>query len=130
MRRKSNFLRVFRKFYSILGKKLSSQEALNEVKMMNFKIHPLSGNFDNSVFLNRDFIDLLWNLGKIEELFKQVFSELSPQDKRIFLKIFKNFSDILQKKFYFTDFSGGKISSQSSPVLEIEVFRENIRIKN
>jgi len=130
MRKKSNILRVFKKFYSILGKKPSGQEAINEVKMMNFKIHPLSGKFDNSLLLNKDFIDLLWNLGKTEELFKQVFSELSPQDKRVFLRLFENFSDILQEKFYFADFSDDKNSSQSSPILEIEVFRENITIKN
>jgi len=130
MGKKSNFLKLFKKFYSILGKQPSGQRALNEVKMMNFKIHPLSGNLDNSLILNNDFIELLWNLGKAEELFKQFFNKLSPQDKKTFLKMFENFSDILQKKFYFTNFSAEKISSQSSPTLEIEVFRENITIKN
>jgi hypothetical protein len=47
MRKKSNLASIFKKLYSILTKKPPLQKMIKDIKMMNFKIHPISGNIED-----------------------------------------------------------------------------------
>jgi CRISPR/Cas system-associated protein endoribonuclease Cas2 len=129
MRKKSNLASIFKKLYSILTKKPPLQKMIKDIKMMNFKIHPISGNIEDLRLYNKEFAKLLWYLGKAEEAINEDFDKLTQEDKIIFLQAWENFSSKLQKNFFNTRLNQDRVSF-GNILLEIEIFKDNSLVNN
>ena len=87
--------------------------------MMDFKIHPVSGDISQIGLNNKKLLETVWSLGKLDELFQKEYSHLSAKDKNVFVRIF----DGLYRQFQ------TELSVNSTPVLEMEIFREKLSLK-
>ena len=121
MRKKQNrdVLAIINDFQKIIDKKPSMPQMLEEVQMMDFKIHPVSGDIFQIGLNNKKLVETVWSLGKLDELFQKEYSHLSAKDKNVFVRIF----DGLYQRFQ------TELSANSAPVLEMEIFREKLSLK-
>ena len=53
---------------TVIANKPSLEIMLDEIKMMNFKIRPLSGDFSFINGMDSKLIEMIWNLGKLDQL--------------------------------------------------------------
>jgi hypothetical protein len=99
-----------------------------EIRMMNFKIKPLQGDFSRVNFNDRTLIEILWSLGKMDEFFQTQFPSLKVGQRRTFYRYF----DSLQRKFQDDlnrlNLREGHGTAKPS-VLEMEIFKERNRKK-
>lgn len=96
---------------------------LDEIKMMNFKIRPLSGDFSLINGMDSKLIEMIWNLGKLDQLYREKENLLKSKDRKLFMKFFESIHEKFQK-----DLGNLKIKNneqnEPSNILEMEVYRE------
>src|SRR5690606_33448009 len=74
------------------------EEMMSEVRMMNFKVRPVYGNISKLNLSNREFINALWSLGKLDEFFKDEFPNVEDEDREIFFKLVDDMRVSLQQQ--------------------------------
>ncbi len=108
---------------TVMAKKPSLEIMLDEIKMMNFKIRPLSGDFSIINGMDSKLIEMIWNLGKLDQLYREKESLLKLKDRKLFMKFFESVHDKFQKDLGLLRLVNDEQAEQSN-VLEMEVFRE------
>lgn len=121
-------LQVLANFKKILDHKPSVDHMYNEVLMMKFKIKPLQGDISLFNVKNSRLIEVLWSLGKLDELFQKEYRKLSLAEQEIFFKAFDEVHRKLQGELNGINLKTEQLS-RLSPVVEMEIFKENLQKK-
>ena len=124
MKKNNDVIEIFTNFQKQLNHKPSMTQMYDEIRMMKFKIRPMQGDILNVNLQNPDFIETLWSLGKLDEIFQKEYRHLSTKNKQVFFRIFDNIYQKLQSGLNKIRLRPEKISNLSS-VLEMEIFKEN-----
>jgi len=119
-------LRSFQK--NIIEKKPTLTQMWQEVRMMEFKIKPIQGDIWRINFQDKEFIEALWNLGKLEEFFQKNYQQLKPSDKKIFFNFFDKLYQRYQKQLNRLRLKKDRKLIPYS-VLEMEIFRVKKQVK-
>lgn len=124
----TDVLKLFDTFQKSLQQKPSYKQMMDEVRMMKFKVRPMQGDVLLFNMLDERFIEALWNLGKLDELFQNQYQKLSQKNKQLFFRIFDSMYEKLQSELNKINLRRVK-TSNISPVLEIEIFKERAKKK-
>lgn len=108
---------------TVIANKPSLEIMLDEIKMMNFKIRPLSGDFSVINGMDSKLIEMIWNLGKLDQLYREKENLLKSKDRKLFMKFFESLHEKFQKDLGFMKLKNVE-ESEPSNILEMEVFRE------
>lgn len=111
---------------TVMANKPSLDIMMDEIKMMNFKIRPLSGDFSVINGMDSKLIEMIWNLGKLDQLYREKENLLKSKDRKLFLKFFESVHEKFQKDLGLLKLVNNE-QLDSSNVLEMEVFRETPR---
>jgi len=111
---------------TVIANKPSLEVMLDEIKMMNFKIRPLSGDFSVINGMDSKLIEMIWNLGKLDQLYREKENLLKSKDRKLFMKFFESLHEKFQKDLGFMKLKNVE-QSEPSNILEMEVFRESPR---
>lgn len=123
MNKKNKFLLVLKKIKEILNKDYPLKKKYQEVQLMGFKIHPLFGNIELLKDKEKEFIDSLWQIGKIEEIIAKNYKEISIEELNIILQMIdflKNNNPFIIKEQKLTDKSG----KENKLDLEMEIYQD------
>ncbi len=116
-------LEIVSRFQKTLMNKPTQAQMLDEIRMMKFKVRPTQGDIAIIDLHDSRFIETIWSLGKIDELFQKEYQKLPAKKKGIFFNIFDN----LYQKFQ-SDLNGLSLrrekGTKTNPPFEIEIFRE------
>lgn len=116
-------LEIVSKFQQTLTNKPSPEKMMEEIRMMKFKIRPTSGDIASLDLRDIHFIETIWSLGKIDELFQNEYQKLNPKKRGIFFSIFDNLYQKFQSDLNNLNLRKEKSPKPSSP-FEIEIFKE------
>lgn len=95
-----------------------------EVRMMRFKIRPVSGEISQLDFNNTEFIEMLWGLGKMDEFFQSHINEFTDQEKHTFYRIFEDLHRKFQNKYNQLQIAK-RTSPQAPPsAFEMEIYKD------
>ena len=113
-----------------LGNKPPVEQMVYEVRLMNFKIRPVTGNISIVNFRNTDLIDALWSLGKLDEFYRQEVKNIAVKDQEEFMRLVNemrwNYQDQLNRvRLIHSDPAHDEI-----PAFEAEIFKETSLIEN
>lgn len=125
MRNKNNndVLRIFDHFQKTIVQKPSHKQMFTEVRMMKFKVRPMHGDVLSFDLHDEKLIELLWSLGKLDELYQKEYKKLSEKEKNVFYKIFDSMYQKFQTELSKLNLRSDKITN-ISPTAEIEIYRE------
>lgn len=125
MKRKNNnkIFSIFNDFKKILVNKPSLIKMKEELRMMRFKIHPISGDITEFDFNNKKFIEILWILGKLDDLYEKKYKKLSKFDKKLFIQTLTQVFLQIEEQLKKIKFTPKKLFPVSS-FLEIEVYKD------
>jgi hypothetical protein len=122
---KTDLYETIRSFQqTTLAKKPTLDEMISEVRLMNFKIRPVSGNISTLDFKNMEFIDALWSLGKLDEFFRIEFQNIEDNDKDIFFRLVEEMRTNLQQRLNKSQLIK-TVTREEQLFFEIEIFKEN-----
>jgi hypothetical protein len=112
---------------NLIKNKPSLKDMYDEVRMMRYKIRPLQGDISYLNLKNKKFIEILWNLGKLDDFFNKNKKELDKKGEEIFKNFFDNLYSKLQNQLNKLDL---KIEEKLNmpTVIEMEIIREIKRI--
>ncbi len=128
-KRKTDLLEDIVKFQNNLLKNKPSEQAMfDQVRMMRYKIRPLQGDVSMLDFKNKKFIEILWNLGKLDEFFNKRKNFLNKRQKEIFYSFFEGVYAKLQHQLNHLDLKFDQKDDTSS-IIEMEIVREISRKK-
>lgn len=128
-KRKTDLLEEIVKFQNnLLKNKPSEQVMFDQVRMMRYKIRPLQGDVSMLDFKNKKFIEILWNLGKLDEFFNKRKNFLNKRQKEIFYSFFEGVYAKLQHQLNHLDLKFDQ-KDDTSAIIEMEIVREISRKK-
>ena len=123
-KKKSDILEEIARFQkNIIKNKPSLKEMYDQVRMMRYKIKPLQGDISYLNLKNREFIEILWHLGKLDDFFNENKKDLSIKQKEIFYDFFENLYSKLQTQLNSLDLKIKK-SINMPLIIEMEIIRE------
>lgn len=114
---------IFSSLKKILSTKPPIQEMFAEVRMMKFKIKPISGDISLLQLKNSHLIETLWSLGKLDEVFQKEFNNLSKNQKEVFFHMFDNLHQQFQNQLNKMSINP-EMKSKLPQILEMEIFKE------
>jgi len=126
IKKKLDVLEDIVRFQKSLIKNRPSQEIMYEqVRMMRYKIRPLQGDISALDFKNEKFIEILWNLGKLDEFFNKKKSLLDKKQKEILYGFLENIYAKLQHQLNHLDLKLDEVeNNEASSIIEMEILRE------
>lgn len=101
------------------------EEMLSEVRMMNFKVRPVYGNISKLNLSNKEFINALWSLGKLDEFFKDEFPSVEDEDRDIFFKLVDDIRVSLQQKLN-RAYNEEETTKSEKLFFELEIYKESV----
>ncbi|CAN5160426.1 hypothetical protein BH09PAT2_BH09PAT2_01820 [soil metagenome] len=113
-----------------LSNKPSVEQMVYEVRLMNFKIRPVTGNISTINFHNSDLIDALWSLGKLDEFFRQEIKNISMKDQDAFMRMVNEIRWNYQEQLNRVRLIHTDPSLEDMPAFEAEIFKETSLIVN
>lgn len=114
---------IFHELKKVLAAKPSTKVMFEEIRMMKFKIRPISGDVSLLQFDNSRLIETLWSLGKLDETFQKEFQRLSKDQKEVFFRMFDEL--YLQFQSQLNKISVRPEAKSSIPqMLEMEIFKD------
>lgn len=122
-RNETDVLQIFDIFQKSIQKKPPHKLMMDEVRMMKFKVRPMQGDILLFNLQDGRLIEILWSLGKLDDLFHNKYQKLSQKDKGVFFRIFDSMYQKLQLELGRINLRRDKVSSVS-PTVEIEIFKE------
>ncbi|OGK09290.1 hypothetical protein A2767_03580 [Candidatus Roizmanbacteria bacterium RIFCSPHIGHO2_01_FULL_35_10] len=114
---------IFRKLKKALGTKPTHEKMYEEIRMMRFKIRPISGDISLLQLKNHQLIETLWGLGKLDEVFQKEYDKLGNNQKEVFFRLFDNLYDQYQEELNKINVSK-EIRPKLSQVFEMEIFKD------
>lgn len=127
MKKKGNkdIVTMFHSFQKdVLNKKPSNAQMFDDIRMMKFKVRPVTGDIAALDFQNSMFVETLWSLGKLDEFFHDTVDFLSKDEKQVFFRLFDDLYQDYQDKLNEINIRADKFSSDFA--FEVEIFREKI----
>lgn len=125
MAKKNNkdVIEIFSNLKKTLGAKLPIEKMYEEVRMMRFKIKPISGDISLLQLKNHRLIEMLWSLGKLDEVFQREYRKLPSDQKEVFFRIFDNLYQQFQDQLNKININP-EVKSNLPQVLEMEIFKD------
>ncbi len=115
---------------TILQKKPSTREMVQEVQMMKYKIKPLYGDISLLDFKNTQFVEALWSLGKLDEFFQNNVDQLETIEQDVFFRLIHEMRTDLQNDLNKANLKPLKVKSNQQSVFEIEIYKERAQKLN
>src|SRR3990172_8741130 len=116
-------LEIFSDLKKILGAKPPIEKMYEEIRMMRFKIKPISGDISLLQLKNRGLIETLWGLGKLDEVFQTEYEKLATDQKEVFFRLFDNLYQQLQNQLNKINVHP-EVRSNLPQILEMEIFKD------
>ena len=113
-----------------LGNKPSLDQMVYEVRLMNFKIRPVTGNISIVNFRNSDLIDALWSLGKLDEFYRNEIKNIAMKDQEAFMRLVNEIRWNYQDQLNRVRLIHSDPSQEEFPAFEAEIFKETSLIEN
>ena len=127
MNKKNDILKTIQELHLEIEKNVSPEKMSNDVRMMNFKIRPLSGDVNLLTSLNnKGFIEILWKIGKLDEFYIREVKKFNLKEKEILKNFFVSLHDKFQQQLNKLNFSLEKTKAKPA-FFEMEIIKE---IKN
>lgn len=125
MRKRHNHqvIDIFSKLKKALGTKPSLDKMYDEIRMMRFKIRPISGDVSLLQFKNSELIEALWGLGKLDEVFQKEYDNLGNDQKEVFFRLFDNLYHQYQEQLNKININK-ELKPKLSQVFEMEIFKD------
>lgn len=103
---------------------VSKERMLEDIKMMNLKVKPVTG--DIFTLTNKDigFVESLWKLGKIEEMISDKLDLLDEQDKDVFFNYLDDLQFRTQQQIAVAISELPKKERKKMQLLELEIFKD------
>ena len=114
---------IFSKLKKALGEKPSHQKMYEEIRMMRFKIRPISGDVSILQLKNHQLIETLWGLGKLDEVFQKEYDKLGRDQKEVFFRLFDNLYHQYQEQLNRININK-EVRTQLSQTFEMEIFKD------
>ena len=126
MRKKTNkdILSLINNIQKIISTKPNTNQMIEEVRMMKFKIKPIQGDVSAFNLKNERFIESLWSLGKLDEFFHKEFPHLSKKEQEVFLRFFDNLYFKYQQQLNQINLRPAKTALTKTGLLELEIYKE------
>lgn len=96
-----------------------------EVRMMDFKIRPVQGDISNLDLTSTKFIEALWCMGKLDELYQNIGDEYSERDRELFGQFATNLQNTYMRELQHVMVSNTQEDAPAAQI-EIEIYRESI----
>lgn len=122
-RNSQNIVDIFSKLKKAIGEKPSQQKMYEEIRMMRFKIRPISGDVSILQIKNHQLIETLWGLGKLDEVFQKEYDKLGRDQKEVFFRLFDNLYHQYQEQLNRININN-EVKTQLSQTLEMEIFKD------
>ncbi|MCS7093481.1 MAG: hypothetical protein NZL96_03630 [Patescibacteria group bacterium] len=109
-----------------LKKKPSYEEMFDQLKMMNLTLKPINGQLADLDFLDKNLIEMIWGIGKLEEFFYSKINQLkSEKEREKFVNLFTQiYNSYYQNHSSQISFTKEKESQEDSATwLEIEIYK-------
>ena len=113
---------------NIVEQKPTTDKMYEELQMMRFKIKPVQGDLSVLNFKDNQLIEVLWNLGKLDEFFQQKYRRLPYSKKKMFFQMFENLHKTYQDKLNALSIHAKEQVNLTSTV-EMEIYKEELRGK-
>ncbi|MBI3620237.1 hypothetical protein HY214_03800 [Candidatus Roizmanbacteria bacterium] len=110
-------------FERIIKNKPALNRMCDEVLMMKFHVKPVKGDIAGLPLGKQKFIETLWSLGKVDELFQKKYRYLAKEDRETALRIFSKFHEDLQAELNRINFREDKQLPDKAS-FEIEIYKE------
>lgn len=122
---KTSVVTILNQFRTLMENKPATAKMFEELQMMKFRVHPLTGDISAINLHNEELIQTLWSLGKLDEVFQRDYQNLSPKEKKVLLRFFDNLHQRLQEDLNHINLKLEKNTPMSS-VLEFEIFKDKL----
>lgn len=96
-----------------------------EVRMMDFKIRPVQGDISNLDLTSTKFIEALWCMGKLDELYQHIGEDYSERDRELFAQFAASLQNTYMRQLQHIVVSHTE-EDASTAQIEIEIYRESI----
>lgn len=117
--------RILNTFQSILKHKPSQKIMIKDIHMMKFKIKPVSGDVSHLNMTNDNFIELVWSMGKLEEIMQKAYYKLDNNGQKMLVQVFDNLFEQFQERLNKVSVRGGfTADSDEKNKLEIEIYKD------
>ena len=125
MQKKSDtdVLKIFSNLKKTIENRPPAAEMYEEVRMMKFKIRPLAGDISLVNIKDQYFIETLWSLGKLDEVFQKEFKKLDANQKEVFFRIFDEMYQNFQSQLNRLSLRAGKAAARPQ-IFEMEIFKD------
>ncbi|MBP9691479.1 hypothetical protein KBD81_05375 [Candidatus Woesebacteria bacterium] len=110
--------------HAVLAQKPSPEDMIHEVRMMNFKVHPVTGDIADLDFSNSEFIDALWSLGKLDEFFRAEFFQMKNHDQDVFYRLIEDMRTNFQQKLNKANIAAIEFKERPKRMFEIEIIKD------
>lgn len=120
---KKDVLEIFNRLKKILAAKPSIQDMVSEVRMMKFKVKPITGDVSFLQLNNKHLIETLWSLGKLDETFHKEFRYINANQKEVFFRIFDDLYQQFQSQLNKVNIKS-ELKTNLPQLLELEIFKE------
>ncbi len=114
---------IFHQLKKALAAKPTTKKMFDEVRMMKFKIRPISGDVSLLALNNIHLIETLWSLGKLDETFQRELRKLSNDQKEIFFRMFDELYQQFQNQLNKITIRQ-EVKSSIPKLLEMEIFKD------
>jgi len=83
---------------TLMAEQPSVEQMWEELRMMRFKIRPTQGDIYQINLNDTRFVEILWNLGKLDEMFQKEIKSINKSEKEIFYRFFDDTYRRFQEK--------------------------------
>ena len=115
---------VLTAFQRIIKNKPSVKKMYEDIRLMQFRVRPIEGDITNIDIDNDTFIEMLWSLGKLDEMFQKKFYDIEGEKKEMIYKLFESLYGQYQTKLNKATYKKEE-SLGPAPKLEMEIYRES-----
>lgn len=119
----NDVIKIFSELKKTLDIKPSIDKMYREVRMMRFKIKPISGDIFLLKLKNYQLIETLWGLGKLDEVFQREYNRVPREQQETFFRLFDNLYQQFQDRLNKINVNP-EVKSHLPQVLEMEIFKD------
>lgn len=125
---KKDILSVIVEFQTKLQREKPTYEQMyEEIRMMQFKVRPLYGDISYIDLGNKLFVEVLWNLGKLDDFYRREGFKYTRREREIFYRFFDSLHDKFVRTLQSAQLMADSTQNHESPQVEMEIYREEVR---
>lgn len=103
------------------------EEMLEDIKLMKFKIKPLSGDINNINGVDNSFIESLWRIGRIDLILKTHFNKLSDEEKASVVQFLKHLEEKTEDGVRHDIDALSPQQKKQAQILKLAIFRDELK---